>query len=191
MPFIFVERDVMIQIYCGDGKGKTSASVGACLRAAGHGIPVVFAQFLKDDTSGEVEMLRQVPGIAVLHAAHNFGFWKSQSKEQQEITCNEAKGLLQQVEATWMRAQKRRPDADAEIASLVVLDEVMAAMSLGLVSEEAVLQLLDRLGEQTEVILTGRNPSEEIMARADYVSTIAATKHPYDRGITARVGVEK
>ncbi|MCR5640178.1 MAG: cob(I)yrinic acid a,c-diamide adenosyltransferase [Lachnospiraceae bacterium] len=181
----------MIQIYCGDGKGKTSAGVGACVRAAGHGIPVVFAQFLKDDTSGEVEMLRQLPGVAVLHAAHNFGFWKSQSSEEQDITRREAQELLDRVEETMQRAKKRRPDADAEIDCLVVLDEIMAAVNLGLLEKQQVMDFLSRKGEQTEVVLTGRNPWEELVQQADYVSEVTARKHPYEQGIVARVGVER
>lgn len=181
----------MIQIYCGDGKGKTSAGVGAAVRAAGHGIPVVFAQFLKDDTSGEIGVLRELPGVAVLHAPHNFGFWMQQTPAEQALTRKEAEQLLSDVSDMVQRAKKRRPDADAEIDCLVVLDEIMASMKLGLVSEEAVVSFLDAQGEQTEIVLTGRDPSEAMLARADYVSEIRAIKHPYERGITARTGVER
>lgn len=180
----------MIQVYCGDGKGKTSAAIGAAVRAAGHHIPVVFAQFLKDDTSGEIEILRSIPGVAVLHAAHNFGFWKSQSEEERHITVEEGKGLLHQVEDTYHRATRKRPDADAEIDCLLVLDEAMAAMHAGILEEADVLSLLQQVGEQTEVILTGRNPSARILDAADYVSEVMPRKHPYDRGIVARTGVE-
>ena len=180
----------MIQVYCGDGKGKTSAAIGAAVRAAGHGIPVVFAQFLKDDTSGEIEILRSIPGVAVLHAAHNFGFWKSQSEEEQRITVEEGKALLQQVQDTYQRAIRKKADADAEIDCLLVLDEAMAAIHAGILEEADVLSFLQQVGEQTEVILTGRNPSERILEAADYVSEVVPRKHPYDRGIVARTGVE-
>ncbi len=181
----------MIQIYCGDGKGKTSAAIGAAVRASGHGIPVVFAQFLKDDTSGEIEILRGIPGVAVLHAAHNFGFWRSQSEEEQRTTVEEGKALLQQVEDTYHRATRKHPDADAEIDCLIVLDEAMAAMHAGILTEAEVLDFIRGVGEQTEVILTGRNPSERILDAADYVSEVVPRKHPYDRGVVARTGVEK
>ncbi|MCR4998620.1 MAG: cob(I)yrinic acid a,c-diamide adenosyltransferase [Lachnospiraceae bacterium] len=180
----------MIQIYCGDGKGKTSAGIGAAVRAAGHHIPVVYAQFLKDDASGEISVLRDIPGIAVLHAAHHFGFWKSQSEEEREITRAEAAGLLQQVQDTMNRAMKRRPDADAEVDCLVVLDEVIGAVGNGVLEEDALLSFLRSLEEDVEVILTGRNPSNTLQSLADYVSEIHAVKHPYDKGISARIGVE-
>ncbi len=189
MPFI-LWREPMIQIYCGDGKGKTSAGIGAVLRAAGHHIPVVYAQFLKDDTSGEISVLRDIPGVAVLHAAHHFGFWKSQNEEEREITRAEAAGLLQQVQDTMNRAMKRRPDPDAEIRCLVVLDEVIGAVGNGTLPEELVLDFLNGLKPTTEVILTGRNPSDKMIQLAAYVSEVQSTKHPYDKGITARVGVE-
>ena len=181
----------MIQIYCGDGKGKTSAAIGAAVRAAGHHIPVVFAQFLKDDTSGEIEILRSILGVAVLHAAHNYGFWKSQSEEEQRITVEEGKALLQQVQDTYQRAIRKKADADAQIDCLIVLDEVMAAMHAGILTESEVLDFLQQVGEQTEVILTGRNPADEILEVADYVSEVVPRKHPYNRGIVARTGVEK
>ena len=181
----------MIQIYCGDGKGKTSAAIGAAVRAAGHHIPVVFAQFLKDDTSGEIEILRQVPGVALLHATHNFGFWKSQSAEEQDITKAEAKALLQQVADTYERTKKCRPDGDAEISCLVVLDEIMAALTLGLVEEQEVLDLLAGFAEDVEVVLTGRNPSETLVSKADYVSELFPKKHPFEQGVVARTGVER
>ncbi len=181
----------MIQIYCGDGKGKTSAAIGAAIRAAGHGIPVVFAQFLKDDTSGEIEILRSIPGVAVLHAAHNFGFWKSLSEEEQRITIEEGKALLQQVQDTYHRAIRKKADPDAQIDCLIVLDEVMAAMHAGILTESEVLDFIRGVGEQMEVILTGRNPSDGLLELADYVSEVVPKKHPYDRGVVARTGVEK
>ena len=190
MPFIYGEKQ-MIQIYCGDGKGKTSAAIGAAVRAAGHHIPVVFAQFLKDDTSGEIDILRSVPGVALLHATHNFGFWKSQSVEEQAITKAEAEDLLQQVRTTYERTKKCRPDADAEISCLIVLDEIMATVNLGLVEEAAVLKLLASLPEDVEVVLTGRNPSEALVERADYVSELFPKKHPFEQGVVARTGVER
>ncbi|MBP5265219.1 MAG: cob(I)yrinic acid a,c-diamide adenosyltransferase, partial [Lachnospiraceae bacterium] len=103
----------------------------------------------------------------------------------------EGKELLQRTFETYQRATKKKPDADAEIDCLIVLDEVMAAMQVGILDEADVMDFLNRVGEETEVILTGRNPSEAIFSKADYVSEVVAKKHPFDRGIVARTGVEK
>ena len=137
--------DGLVHIYCGDGKGKTTASVGAAVRAAGSGKKVVIKRFLKNDHSGEVEVLKQIPGITVLPCTRQFGF-------------------------SW--------------------NEAVGACSLGFIKEERLLELIGCKPEKLEVILTGRNPSKELLAAADYVTEMVMRAHPYTRGIPARKGIE-
>lgn len=172
----------MIQIYCGDGKGKTTAAVGQAVRAAGHGFYVIFAQFLKNDSSGEISILKGLSGIQVIHTAVFYGFVKDMNIEQRAEMKIQCTGLLQQIEEKlWMKQGENR---------LVVLDEVLHACNKELLEEQRLCEFLDACPEKTEVVLTGRNPSAALMERADYISEIHKIKHPYDRGITARKGIE-
>lgn len=176
----------MIQVYCGDGKGKTTASVGLAVRAAGHGIPVIFAQFLKDDSSGEVAVLRALPQVRVRHAVTFYGFVKNMSKKQREETKVCYKNLMEEIKQEIFRL-------DGPLA-VVILDEVLHACNYDLLEEEYLYGFLrncqkDFSGE-LEFVLTGRNPSGRLLELADYVSEIQKRKHPFDKGVGARKGIE-
>ena len=170
----------LVHIYCGDGKGKTTTSVGLTVRAAGSGKKVVIKRFLKNDHSGEVEVLKQIPGITVLPCTRQFGFsWKMSSQEKEEA--KEYYG--EELEKAWKTAWGQ--DAD-----MLILDEAVGACSLGFIKEERLLELIGCKPEKLEVILTGRNPSKELLAAADYVTEMVMRAHPYTRGIPARKGIE-
>ena len=110
--------DGLVHIYCGDGKGKTTASVGAAVRAAGSGKKVVIKRFLKNDHSGEVEVLKQIPGITVLPCTRQFGFsWKMSSQEKEEA--KEYYG--EELEKAWKTAWGQ--DAD-----MLILDEATSSI---------------------------------------------------------------
>lgn len=168
----------LIHIYCGDGKGKTTAAVGLTLRSAGAGNRVVFTQFFKDGSSSEISLLRQIPGISVLHADTVGGFWKRMTAEQQAQASRDYTELFH-------IACERAKNMD-----LLVLDEVISACNHGAVPEEALLEFLQNKPENLEVVLTGRNPSEALLAQADYVTEMKKVKHPFDRGVLARKGIE-
>ena len=87
----------MVQLYMGDGKGKTCAAAGAALRAAGNGIPVIFGQFLKDSGSGEIQVLRRLSGLTLLHTPHHFGFFGRQTEEQKVVTKAESRELFHEA----------------------------------------------------------------------------------------------
>lgn len=170
----------LVHIYCGNGKGKTTASVGAAVRVAGNGKKVLIKRFLKNDHSGEVEALKQIPGITVLPCTRQFGFsWKMKQKEKEEAKEYYGKEL----EKAWKMA------LDQEI-DMLVLDEAVGACTLGFIEEERLLELIGSKPEKLEVILTGRNPSETLLAAADYVTEMVMRAHPYTRGIPARKGIE-
>ena len=170
----------LIHIYEGDGKGKTSTSIGLSVRCAGSGGIVVFSQFLKDNHSSEVEVLKQIPGIIYVDTTKHFGFFFQMNEEEKE----EARAYYRShfLKVIELAREKK--------AKLLVLDELMSAYNLGLVDHEQVLNFLATKPEELEVVMTGRDPAEELVALADYVSRVVKIKHPFDQGIPARRGIE-
>ena len=168
----------LIHIYCGDGKGKTTASVGLAIRAAGTGKQVIFTQFFKDGSSGEVGVLRQVSGIRTLHCTKRYGLYFRMTEEEKKLAQRDYTALLEQ-------ALRLARDAD-----LLILDEVISACNHGTVPQSMLEEFLDRKPEGLEVVMTGRNPAEALLERADYVTEMKKIKHPFDQGIPARKGVE-
>ena len=168
----------LIHIYCGDGKGKTTAAVGLAVRTAGAGKRVVFTQFFKDGSSSEIKVLQGVENIQILHCNTVRGFWKRMTDTQKARASEDYIRLLAQV----IEAAK---DAD-----LLILDEIVSACNHGTVAQTAVVDFLRGKPEDLEVVLTGRNPSEGLMELAHYITEMRKIKHPYDVGITARKGIE-
>lgn len=170
----------LIHLYEGDGKGKTTAAVGLCIRCAGNGGRVLFTQFLKDGTSGEVSVLKSIAQITVLSATRKFGFTFRMTEAEKKEAAVYYTGYLKEIEA---EVQKAHYD-------LLVLDEVIGACNSKMIKEEALLDFLRRKPEDLEVVLTGRNPSGAIREQCDYDSEIQKKKHPFDRGVGARDGIE-
>ena len=168
----------LVHIYCGDGKGKTSAAIGLAVRAAGRGKQVVFARFLKTEDSGEVPGLGTLPGITVLPCEKSFGFVSAMDEQ----TRREA--------AVYNRSLLERAVTEVRGKDVLVLDELLAAVSYGFIPEERVLVLLSENRERLEIVMTGRRAPEALLSEADYVSEIVKRAHPYDRGILARMGIE-
>lgn len=169
----------LVHLYCGDGKGKTTAAMGLALRAAGNGLPVVIAQFLKDGQSGECRILRELPGVEVL-AANPCGKFSFQMDERERAETRES-----------LAALLRDAAGRAKSPGLLVLDEVCGAVSAGLLDVEDVLRFLETKPDALEVVLTGRDPCERLCQAADYQSEIQKRRHPFDRGIAAREGIER
>ena len=173
----------LVHIYCGDGKGKTSAAVGQAVRSAGAGLSVVFVQFLKSGDSGELSSLACVPGVQMIPCGRCFGFFWNMSEEEKE----EAKEIYGELfERAFQTAVREAESGDA----LLVMDEAVAACRHGFIRKERLLACLSGRPERLEVVMTGRDPEEELLAAADYVSEIKKVKHPFDRGICARKGIE-
>ena len=170
----------LVHIYCGDGKGKTSASTGLAVRAAGRGFRVVIARFLKNDDSGEVEILKSVPGITVLPCEKEFGFVFAMDEAAKREATEYYKELFRKAAAAVQEIH----------ADLLVMDEIMAAMFYNMVPEQEVLQFLKTRPENLEVVMTGRDPSEAICEVADYITEMKMIRHPYEKGISARMGIE-
>ena len=166
----------MIHLYCGNGKGKTTAAMGLALRAAGRGERVVIAQFLKGADSGERYALAKLPQVELLPLPEQVKF-TFQMDEQERLEASRRCRALLEV------ARERAKDC-----FLLVLDEACAAVNSGLLPQEELLDCLDSL--TCEIVLTGRDPAPQLLERADYITQMEPLRHPYQRGITARKGIE-
>ena len=169
----------MVHLYCGEGKGKTTAAMGLALRMAGRGREVVVAQFLKGSDSGERLALARVPGVRLLEVPERVKFSFRLTPEEREAEQVRYLALAEQA-----RTLGAQPDC-----GLLVLDEVCAAVNTGLLPLEEVISCLDRAAG--EVVLTGRDPDPALRARADYLTEMRKVRHPFDRGVRARTGVER
>lgn len=173
-------KNGLIHVYYGDGKGKTTAATGLAVRAAGSGRRVLMLQFLKGRSSGEVEVLRSIPGVSLERAAESKKFTWDMSPEELEAA------RRQNDEAFLAAAEKAR-----EIrCDLLVLDEALGAFSAGVLSESLVIDFLREKPEGLELVLTGRDPSAALLEIADYATEMRKVKHPYDKGVQARQGIE-
>ena len=168
----------MIHIYCGDGKGKTTAALGLILRHVGAGGRPILAQFLKSTPTGELAALKTL-GVSIYRNELPHGFFPNMSKEVKQQVKQMHNHTLSEVTRL----------ARTNECSLLVLDELNAALSLELIDHDAVISLLDDHGE-AELVITGRNPCEEVLVRADYVTEMQLVKHPYQKGVKARKGIE-
>lgn len=168
----------LIHLYCGDGKGKTTAALGLALRAAGAGKRVVFTQFFKDGSSSEIEPLAALPGVRVFHADTVRGFYRNMTPTQREQAGKDYTALFRQVTQA------------AQEADLLILDEIVSACNRGVVPEKLVTVFLREKPARLEVVLTGRNPSAALLELADYITEMRKLRHPFDRGIGARKGIE-
>lgn len=170
----------LMHIYCGEGKGKTTAAVGLAVRGAGCGMQVLFARFLKNESSGELRVLDGIPEIEVLHLGKSYGFYWTLNDEE-KAAVGRLYGQL------WDTVLEK---VSGGFYSMLVMDEFMAAYRYGLIAHDEALRFLRSRPKNLEVVLTGRDPAEELIELADYVSDIQKVKHPFDRNIGARRGIE-
>lgn len=168
-----------VHIYCGDGKGKTTCVMGLGVRAAGAGKKVLLHQFLKDDSSSERNIIDGLANITVVPGTPMDKFTFQMNDE-------ELRALRESNDAMFDRLCGMAEDYD-----MLILDESVYAIDMGLLSEEKVLAFLANRPEHLEVVMSGRNPSEKLKAQADYISEIRKIKHPFDEGLSSRVGIEK
>lgn len=171
------ERRGYVQVYTGDGKGKTTAALGLALRALGHDLRVALVQFMKaDPTWGEIVSARRL-GIEVVQAG--LDHWVHKGKATPDDLAAAARGLALARDLV----QSGRFD-------VVVLDELVTALYFELVPLADVLALMAGKPAQTELILTGRRAPEELVAAADLVTEMRPLKHYFDAGVEAREGIE-
>lgn len=170
----------LLHVYTGDGKGKTTAGMGLALRMLGHGRPVIISQFMKDGKSGEITALGRFENATLFEGARMKGFFGRMTPDQQEETRQEHQESLARLTAL---IQDIKP-------ALTVMDELNVAIAMGLVRIEDAFAVIDAALETGDAVVTGRYAPEKMLERADYVSRIAAEKHPFNEGVQARKGIE-
>ena len=177
----------LIHIYHGTGKGKTTAAVGLAVRSFGAGHKVLFQQYLKDGTSSELKVLESL-GIEVQSGmpeeASDF-LWNLTDKQKavlKDFQNNRAKKAL-----AWAREMR---DVSG---GLLVMDETLASLEFKVLDFSLVEEISKEIhsqGNGPDLVLTGRNPSEELLAYADYITNMAMERHPFEQGKDARLGIE-
>ena len=170
-----------IQIYTGDGKGKTTAALGLGLRAVGRGLKVIMIQFLKNGLSGELD------------AAKSFGerfqiisFAKT-NKFVKDMSCEEKEKLYAETQQELDTLHKI---LDSKACDVLILDEIFAALHTELVNLKQVVEIIEVKPPDMELVLTGRNVPPQIAEKADLITEMRAIKHYADKGVKARLGIE-
>lgn len=176
------KRHGLTIVYTGDGKGKTTAAVGLVIRAAGNQMRVFFLQFIKGQwKSGERAILSGLPGVDVEVTGRGFtidGLRDPRIPMDDHATA---------ASVGWKRAVHVLRSGEYD---LVVLDEILGAISAQLVPLDEVLELVSDKPRHVHLVLTGRNAPPELVERADLVSEVRPIKHPFERGIKAQRGIE-
>ena len=168
----------LVQIFTGDGKGKTSAALGIALRASGHGLRVYMVYFMKGDFPyGEQKVLSELPNVAFARFGYKTFVDPSNVKQEEKEEAQKA------LEA----ARKAMLSLEYDI---IVLDEVNVAVAWNLVGIDQVIKLIGDKPEKVELILTGRYADPKLIELADLVADMVKVKHPYDKGILSRKGID-
>lgn len=171
----------LIHIYCGDGKGKTTASLGLALRCAGRGLKVLIIQFLKNQDTGERIALEKIPEVTIIKGKDKIPFTYQMTDQQKEQCRQDHDDNLKKAFSLCISGQ----------VDLLILDEIIASYNYNLVDRDLLLDFLKTKPPALEIVMTGRDPVNELTELADYISEIKKIKHPYDKGIRARIGIER
>lgn len=175
----YIEKG-FIQIYTGEGKGKTTAALGLSLRAAGHGLRSIFIQFMKGWIDyGEIEGVKLLHPYVELHQWGRDTFVDPQNPQGEDIRL--ARSGFEFAKDVILEKK----------ADIVILDEIICCVSFNLIKEEEVLQLMDQKPDGLELIMTGRGATKEMIRKADLVTEMKEVKHYYAEGIDARIGIER
>jgi cob(I)alamin adenosyltransferase len=166
-----------IQVYTGDGKGKTTAALGLALRAAGAGLRVCIIQFMKGEETSEIIALRKMNNLITVRRYGRTGFVEGTPEDED----------IRQAQEGFKEADRAVLNGDYDV---VILDEANVAVYLGLLSLSDLMSLIDRKPEQVELVITGRRADPQIIERADLVTEMIEIKHYYHKGVSARKGIE-
>ncbi|KKT23878.1 MAG: Cob(I)alamin adenosyltransferase [candidate division TM6 bacterium GW2011_GWF2_43_87] len=168
-----------VQIYTGNGKGKTTAAFGAALRAAGNGFSVAFIQFLKPGTDAQL--------FAHLPAVHFRAFGRSHTEAGWYHKRLENELPPREIEEGWAFASETILTSTHDV---VIIDELNVALLFDFISVESVIEVLQKRPKNREVIITGRGAPQSLIDLADLVTEMREIKHMYQRGVAARLGIE-
>ncbi|MGM0404638.1 MAG: cob(I)yrinic acid a,c-diamide adenosyltransferase [Thermoplasmatota archaeon] len=168
----------LIQVYTGDGKGKTTAALGLAVRAAGRGIKVLIIQFMKGRSTGERKVIKETPNIQIENYGTSEFIKKEEIKEKDKLEIK--KGFERAIEAI-----------EIEDLDILILDEINVVLDLELLNLEDFINFLKKYGDKDlEIVLTGRNAPQEILELAALVTEMKCIKHPFEKGIGPRKGIE-
>lgn len=172
-----MERGIVI-INTGNGKGKTTAAFGQAMRVAGHGLPVCIIQFIKGQwATGEGKAIKWLNGRIELHVCGSGFTWQADNPDE----------VIEAARAGWRLAGEKITSGSYR---LVVLDELTYLVNYGIISEEEVRDVLSSRSGGMDIVITGRDAGEGLLAMADLVTEMCEIKHPYRQGVTARKGRE-
>jgi len=167
-----------IQVYTGNGKGKTTAAIGLSVRAAGAGLNVFIAQFIKMGEYSEIKSLKKLSDRITIK---QFGLGRFIKGKPSKDDIEAAQKGLHAVKDAMLSG-----DYD-----VIILEEGNVAVSIGLFSEDDIIKLFNLKPENVEIVITGRNAAPEIIEKADLVTEMKDIKHYFNEGVTARTGIEK
>ena len=170
----------LIHVYMGDGKGKTTAAIGLCIRAVGAGRRVLFVQFMKGRNTSELNVLKQLEHVTVLRSEQDFGFYAQMSDADKEEITKIHNQLLEDALDIVTKGE----------CDLLILDELTYPYDWNLISKETVEELIHNKPNTLELVITGRDPAPFLLEHADYITEMRAVRHPYEKGIAAREGIE-
>nr|WP_041367048.1 cob(I)yrinic acid a,c-diamide adenosyltransferase [Natranaerobius thermophilus] len=167
-----------VQVYTGNGKGKTTAAFGLAFRSLGHQRKVCLIQFMKgSENYGEIKALKQFPTAEVILAGRE-GFINKDAPDVKDVEL---------AQDGFEKAMDKLTSRDYD---MVILDELNVAVDFHLIEVEQVMELLNERPENVELVITGRNASEELIEKADLVSEVKEIKHHFQKGVGAREGIE-
>lgn len=170
----------LIHLYCGDGKGKTTAALGLAVRFAGAGKKVFIVQFFKTMDSSELISLKKIPEIEICRNSVGFSFFDNMNEQQIEAVTKENNRNLS------IALEKM----NAGLCDMLILDEIAGCYNYNLIDTEAVDRLLKEKRPDMELVLTGIYPPDSFIAAADYITKMTCLRHPFEKGIPARRGIE-
>lgn len=187
------EKLGLVHVITGDGRGKTTSAVGLALRAIGYGYKVYMIQFLKSGKTGEILAVKSLPNITIeqygVDALNNAKPQKTLFDFQSSGTQFVFQPDIEEKKACQRAMEKAKEIINSKEYDVIILDEINCALDKGLIKIEEAKKLIENHGH-TELILTGRDAPKEIIELADYVSNIERIKHPWQKGIKARRGIE-
>ena len=174
----------LVQIYTGDGMGKTTAAFGLALRAAGQGNKVLIYQFLKPPSLdiGERSAL-QLGAVRIRTETLDMPWDMSKSFEDEKAVARMQAAISEALERIAQTAEKKFYD-------VLILDEIVFCLSKGLAKLEDIKNIIDRRDPLVEIVMTGRGATRELIELADLVTEMKNIKHPFDKGLPARRGIE-
>jgi len=174
----------LVQIYTGDGKGKTTAAFGLALRAAGQGHKVLIYQFLKPASLDIGERFAlQLGAVRIRVESLDVPWDMSQSLKDEKAVSQTQAAISEVLERLAATGEKRFYD-------VLILDEIIFCLSKGLAKLEDIKNIIDKRDSAVEIVLTGRGANDNLMALADLVTEMKNVKHPFEKGISARRGIE-